>query len=65
MNILYIYAHPYAHSFNSLLKEEGLKALKITKHNVIVSDLYAEKFNAIASLKDFIVRLISYDLIMC
>lgn len=53
MNILYVYAHPNLHSFNGLLKEKGVKVLQQAQHNVIVSDLYAQKFNATADNTDF------------
>lgn len=53
MNIFYIYAHPNPTSFNGVLKEVGYKILQQAKHEVIVSDLYAERFNAIASNDDF------------
>jgi NAD(P)H dehydrogenase (quinone) len=53
MNILYVYAHPNAASFNGMLKQRGCDFLIKEKHKIIFSDLYAEQFNAIASWDDF------------
>lgn len=53
MNILYVYAHPSASSFNFQLKQYGCETLQNLGHNLIISDLYAENFNAIAKFSDF------------
>lgn len=53
MNIFYVYAHPNPGSLNNLLKQTGIRTLEEAKNNVIVSDLYAEQFNPVASWNDF------------
>ena len=52
MNILYVYAHPHLFSLNATLKQIALDFLKL-KSNVQCSDLYADKFKAIADWHDF------------
>lgn len=52
MNILYVYAHPSSTSFNFKLKEKGCEILS-TKNKLILSDLYALQFNAVADFNDF------------
>jgi len=52
MNILYVYAHPSASSFNHKLKAHAQDSLG--KHAMLLnSDLYAMHFNAVASWEDF------------
>ncbi len=53
MKIHYIYAHPQNASFNSFLKMHALAALKENEHQLMISDLYAMKFNPVASWDDF------------
>lgn len=53
MKILYLYAHPSVNSFNQYLKEFALEKLHERKHKVMVSDLYAQQFNPVASFDDF------------
>lgn len=53
MNVLYVYAHPSAASFNHMLKKSGVGYLKTLNHDVLVSDLYADNFHAVASWDDF------------
>lgn len=53
MKILYLYAHPNVNSFNQHLKEFALEKLHQLGHKVMVSDLYAQKFNPTASWDDF------------
>ena len=53
MNILYVYAHPNPSSFNGMLKQHALDLLTKLKTNVKFSDLYADKFKAIADWNDF------------
>jgi NAD(P)H dehydrogenase (quinone) len=55
INILYVYAHPHVDSFNHLIKETGIQYLQETKNKVIVSDLYAQQFNPVASWNDFML----------
>lgn len=54
MKILYVYANPNPLSFNGELKNIALATLS-EKHNVLLSDLYAENFNPTASWNDFTI----------
>lgn len=51
--ILYVYAHPNPASFNSLLMQSGCEVLKTLNHDIQLSDLYAQHFQAVASWDDF------------
>ncbi len=53
MKVLYVYAHPEPKSFNSALKDIALDILKGTGHEIILSDLYAMKFNPVLTATDF------------
>jgi NAD(P)H dehydrogenase (quinone) len=53
MRILLVYAHPNHCSFNQGLKEHAVTFLEKQQHHVIVSDLYEDKFKAIADWQDF------------
>lgn len=53
MNILYIYAHPNPASFNAMLKNTALDVFNKAGIHVELSDLYADKFKAIADWDDF------------
>ena len=53
MKVLYVYAHPEPKSFNSALKDIALDALKEKEHEIILSDLYAMKFNPVLTATDF------------
>lgn len=53
MNILLVYAHPESTSFNSALKNQAISTLEKNNHDVVISDLYAMKFNPVASWNDF------------
>jgi len=53
MKVLYVYAHPEPKSFNSALKDIALDTLKGTGHEIILSDLYAMKFNPVLTATDF------------
>ena len=53
MKVLMVYAHPEPQSFNAALKDTAMTTLGRAGHEVIVSDLYAEGFAAIASRHDF------------
>lgn len=53
MRILYVYAHPSPNSFNHLLREMTCEFLEKSQHEVIISDLYSENFNPVASWEDF------------
>lgn len=53
MNVLIVYAHSQAASFNGSLLQTALTTLEAQGHRVQVSDLYAMGFDPIASDKDF------------
>lgn len=53
MNILYVYAHPNPSSFNGMMKQRAIQLFSDQNIDVKVSDLYSEKFNAIADWHDF------------
>src|SRR5690348_17314330 len=53
MKILYVYAHPNPASFNHALMQQGCETLKSAKHEVVLSDLYAQGFHAVAGWEDF------------
>ena len=56
MKVLIVFAHPEPKSFGSRMLARSVEALKGKGHEVQVSDLYAMKFNPIASASDFSVR---------
>ena len=51
---LIIYAHPNPESFCSAISKVTINTLKNLNHEVLISDLYAQKFNPVASPSDFI-----------
>lgn len=53
MNVLIVHAHNEPKSFNASMKNLAVEALSGDGHEVVVSDLYAMKFNPIASADDF------------
>ncbi|MGM4888454.1 NAD(P)H-dependent oxidoreductase [Tardiphaga sp. 215_C5_N2_1] len=53
MNVLMIYAHPEPTSFTGALKDAGVATLRQAGHAVVVSDLYAERFDPVAGRHDF------------
>jgi NAD(P)H dehydrogenase (quinone) len=53
MNVLIVYAHPEPKSFNGAMKDLAVETLTKAGHNVVVSDLYAMKFNPIVGAEDF------------
>lgn len=52
MKILYVYANPNPQSLNGELKKIAIHTLQ-TQHQVVLSDLYAQNFNPVASWQDF------------
>ncbi len=52
MNILIVYAHPHAESFNHALLETTCEALTTAGHEVRVKDLYAEGFDPVLKAAD-------------
>ncbi len=53
MKILIVYAHPERKSFNSAMLDRSLSTLNEVGHDTKVSDLYAMRFNPVASERDF------------
>lgn len=56
MNVLIVYAHSQPTSFNAALLQTAVATLEAEGHAVQVSDLYAMKFNPVASADDFTER---------
>ncbi|QNQ08337.1 NAD(P)H-dependent oxidoreductase [Sphingomonas alpina] len=56
MKYLIIYAHPEPASLTGYLKDRGVAALQAAGHEVIVSDLYAMGWKAVADAGDFPAR---------
>lgn len=53
MNILYVYAHPNAASFNAVLKQQAIDVINQQAWPLKISDLYQEQFTAVATWDDF------------
>jgi len=53
MRVLIVFAHPEPKSLNGSLKDVAVKALKETRHEVKVSDLYGMGFKAALDREDF------------
>ncbi|WP_199431935.1 NAD(P)H-dependent oxidoreductase [Qaidamihabitans albus] len=53
MNVLWVFAHPEQCSLSGALKDEGVRALQESGHQVTVSDLYAMKWNPVVEPADF------------
>jgi NAD(P)H dehydrogenase (quinone) len=54
MNVLVVYAHQEPGSFTAAMKNKAVDTLSRQGHNVVVSDLYAQGFNAAAQKWDFV-----------
>lgn len=54
MNLLILYAHPSPHSFNAALRDAAADEARSLGHQVEISDLYAENFDAVGGVRDFI-----------
>ena len=52
MNVLIVYAHPEPKSFNGAMKDAATETLRGAGHDVVVSDLYALKFQPVAGPGD-------------
>ena len=52
MRILLVYCHPVAESFTAAVRDAALAGLAEAKHEVRVTDLYAENFNPVMSRED-------------
>ncbi|HJP37751.1 MAG TPA: NAD(P)H-dependent oxidoreductase, partial [Gammaproteobacteria bacterium] len=64
MKVLIVYAHPEPQSFGGALLSTAVDVLSDAGHTVVVSDLYAKKFSAMAGPDDFTDRLDAGHLIM-
>ncbi|KAJ8407740.1 hypothetical protein AAFF_G00267840 [Aldrovandia affinis] len=53
-NVLIVYAHQSAGSFNAAAKDVAVKTLEAQSHKVVLSDLYVMKFKAPATVEDII-----------
>lgn len=56
MNALIVYCHPEPKSFNATLKDVAKTSLENLDYSVTVSDLYAEKFDAIEQQSHYEAR---------
>jgi NAD(P)H dehydrogenase (quinone) len=56
MNVLIIFAHPEAQSFNGALKDVAVDSLSRAGHDVVVSDLYGMGFYPATGVGDFAGR---------
>lgn len=56
MKYLIVYAHPEPTSLTGYLKDRAVAALTAAGHDVVVSDLYAMKWKAVADADDFPLR---------
>ncbi len=55
MNVLMVYAHEDPTSFGAAMHNRALSFLEKNGHHVVVSDLYASGFHAVAAKWDFVV----------
>lgn len=53
MNILIVHAHPEPTSFNAALTARAAEVLGASGHRVVVSDLYAQKFDPVSDRRNF------------
>lgn len=53
MNVFIVHAHPEPKSFTSAMKDAAVAHFTGAGHSVVVSDLYAMRFNPVASAADF------------
>lgn len=53
MNVLIVYAHNESQSFNASMKTLAVEELNAQGHEVVVSDLYAMRWKAVADSDDF------------
>lgn len=52
MNVLIVYAHPNPASFNAAMRDVAVGALSRAGHSILLSDLYAMRFNPVMSLAE-------------
>ena len=53
MKVFIVYAHPEARSFNGALSRAAQETLRAAGHDVVISDLYAMKFDPISDRRNF------------
>jgi NAD(P)H dehydrogenase (quinone) len=53
-NVLIVYAHPESKSFNGAMGDVAIETLRRAGNEVVVSDLYAMRFNPVVALDDFV-----------
>jgi NAD(P)H dehydrogenase (quinone) len=53
LNVLIVHAHEEPKSFNGAMKDAAVTALRESGHDVVVSDLYAMRFNPVGGRHDF------------
>ncbi len=63
MNVLIVYAHPEPKSFNGAMKDLAMDVLRGAGHEVVVSDLYAMRFNPVVGAEDFLGRRADADVL--
>jgi NAD(P)H dehydrogenase (quinone) len=56
VNVLIVHAHPEPKSFTTAMKDTAVEELTAAGHHVQVSDLYAMRFQPVASAADFSAR---------
>ncbi|MGE5384692.1 MAG: NAD(P)H-dependent oxidoreductase [Betaproteobacteria bacterium] len=56
MNVLIVFAHPEPQSFNAAMKDRSVEVLRAQGHEVVVSDLHAMGWKAVADAGDFAAR---------
>lgn len=54
MNVLIVHAHPEPTSFNGAMTRKAVETLEGWGHEVVVSDLWAEGFEAVGGRHDFV-----------
>ena len=54
MNVLILYAHPSPQSFNAALRDAAAEEARSLGHDVLISDLYADDFEAVGGVRDFV-----------
>ncbi len=52
MNVLIVYAHPNPHSFNAAMRDTAIRTLSQAGHSILLSDLYAMRFNPVLSAEE-------------
>jgi len=55
LNVLLVHAHPEARSFNGALRDAAVAEIETAGHCVMLSDLYAMRFDATGGRSDFTV----------